>query len=348
MDREAQEAKMAAEKAAEEAEAKRQMEAEARRVEAEEARKKRAEEARIQAERDAKLKAEADAKMKAEEEAKMKAEEAAKAAAARRAAAESDARASFSRALTGIKFNSSQSTFKNESYAIMDDVAATLAKYPEIDVRIAGHTDSQGPEETNQKLSESRARAVMDYLISKGTSPQRLSAVGFGEVSPIADNNTAAGRAENRRVEFSIRNSSGQSSSVPTGGSASAAPVKTEMEKKTGEVFSRALRGIQFTSSQSTFKQESYAIMDEVVSVMSQFPEINVRIAGHTDSQGADDNNQRLSEKRAIAVMNYLVSKGVNPVRLSAVGFGEVSPVADNNTAAGRAENRRVEFTVRN
>ena len=46
--------------------------------------------------------------------------------------------------------------------------------------------------------------------------------------------------------------------------------------------------------------------------------------------------------------MNYLVSKGVNPVRLSAVGFGEVSPVADNNTAAGRAENRRVEFTVRN
>ena len=205
MDREAQEAKMAAEKAAEEAEAKRQMEAEARRVEAEEARKKRAEEARIQAERDAKIKAEADAKMKAEEEAKMKAEEAAKAAAARKAEMETKTRAVFSRALRGIKFNSSQSTFKNESFTIMDEVVSTMAQFPEIDVRIAGHTDSQGPEEANQRLSETRARAVMDYLISKGVSPQRLSAVGFGEVAPIADNNTAAGRAENRRVEFSIK-----------------------------------------------------------------------------------------------------------------------------------------------
>ena len=67
------------------------------------------------------------------------------------------------------------------------------------------------------------------------------------------------------------------------------------MIAKTSEVFSKALRGIQFNSSQSTFKNESYAIMDEVVSVMSQFSDINVRIAGHTDSQGAEDNNQRLS-----------------------------------------------------
>ena len=120
------------------------------------------------------------------------------------------------------------------------------------------------------------------------------------------------------------------------------------MIAKTSEVFSKALRGIQFNSSQSTFKNESYAIMDEVVSVMSQFSDINVRIAGHTDSQGAEDNNQRLSEKRAIAVMNYLVSKGVNPKRLSAIGFGEVSPVADNNTADGRADNRRVVFSIIN
>lgn len=209
MDAEAEAARVEAERlAAIEAERKAKEEAARRKAEAERkaaeeaaAAKRAAEEAEA-----AKIKAEEDAKAAILAAEKAKADAAAKAAAARAAEIETKTRAVFSRALTGIKFNSSRSTFKNASYVLMDDVVSVMNEYPGINVRIAGHTDSQGAEENNQKLSEKRANAVMNYLVSKGISPTRLRSVGFGEVSPIADNNTAAGRAENRRVEFSVIN----------------------------------------------------------------------------------------------------------------------------------------------
>jgi OOP family OmpA-OmpF porin len=71
-----------------------------------------------------------------------------------------------------------------------------------------------------------------------------------------------------------------------------------------------------------------------------------VRVEGHTDSQGSESYNQALSERRANTVLNYLVSNGIDGDRLSASGFGENSPVADNATAEGRARNRRVDLVV--
>ena len=71
-------------------------------------------------------------------------------------------------------------------------------------------------------------------------------------------------------------------------------------------------------------------------------------IDGHTDSQGKDEYNQTLSENRAASVKEYLVKQGVDESRLKSTGYGETKPVADNNTAAGRAKNRRTEMTVRN
>ncbi len=112
------------------------------------------------------------------------------------------------------------------------------------------------------------------------------------------------------------------------------------------EVFTRALRGINFETGRGTITRESYAILDEVVAVMGEFPNLKVRVEGHTDSQGNDDKNQQLSQTRAEAVMAYLMEKGVSGTRLSAVGFGEVSPVATNDTREGRAQNRRVQFTA--
>jgi outer membrane protein OmpA-like peptidoglycan-associated protein len=71
-------------------------------------------------------------------------------------------------------------------------------------VRIEGHTDSQGSDKFNLKLSQQRAASVRTYLITKGTDPARMVAEGFGERVPIADNRTSGGRAQNRRVEFVI------------------------------------------------------------------------------------------------------------------------------------------------
>ncbi|MGV6860026.1 MAG: OmpA family protein [bacterium] len=87
--------------------------------------------------------------------------------------------------------------------------------------------------------------------------------------------------------------------------------------------------------------------LDGVIDQLRGFDKVkSITVTGHTDSTGSAAYNQKLSEKRANAVVNYLVSKGVNPALLTAVGMGETSPIADNKTKAGRAENRRVEIDI--
>ena len=75
-----------------------------------------------------------------------------------------------------------------------------LQSQSDLKIDVFGHTDAQGPDAANQKLSEGRARSVMDYLVSRGIDGGRLSSKGFGETQPIASNETAEGRAQNRRV----------------------------------------------------------------------------------------------------------------------------------------------------
>ena len=103
-----------------------------------------------------------------------------------------------------IHFATGKSTIMVDSYGILDEVVLALTNNPKISIRIEGHTDSQGAHDYNQKLSEARAKAVLDYLGGKGISTNRMSAIGFGPDRPMATNNTDKGRAQNRRVEIHI------------------------------------------------------------------------------------------------------------------------------------------------
>ena len=89
------------------------------------------------------------------------------------------------------------------SGATLDALAATLARCPGTVVEIEGHTDSQGRESTNLSLSQARAEAVLEALFSRGVSYSAMRAKGYGEGRPVADNDTEAGRARNRRIAFS-------------------------------------------------------------------------------------------------------------------------------------------------
>ena len=80
--------------------------------------------------------------------------------------------------------------------------------------------------------------------------------------------------------------------------------------------------------------------------VLKDYPYIEIRIEGHTDSQGGDDYNLKLSNDRAASVFNYLVNKGIDSSRMKSQGFGEASPLDTNRTEQGRANNRRVEFHI--
>ncbi|WP_435253775.1 OmpA family protein [Tenacibaculum sp. A30] len=104
-----------------------------------------------------------------------------------------------------IYFNSGKSTFRTGTTGKLDLIAAVMKEYPKANFSIQGHTDSSGSNSLNQKLSERRAKAVLDYLVAKGEiAADRLTSAGFGEDYPIADNKTREGRAQNRRVEIKV------------------------------------------------------------------------------------------------------------------------------------------------
>jgi outer membrane protein OmpA-like peptidoglycan-associated protein len=108
--------------------------------------------------------------------------------------------------LEGVNFETGKAQLTPESQTILDGVAASLVANDAIKVQVGGHTDNTGSAAVNKRLSKARAEAVRVYLISKGVAAVRLTAVGFGPSKPIASNKTAAGRAQNRRVELTRLN----------------------------------------------------------------------------------------------------------------------------------------------
>ena len=104
--------------------------------------------------------------------------------------------------------------------------------------------------------------------------------------------------------------------------------------------------GIVFAFGSAELDPAARALLDRVASVLVDCPEQRVEIGGHTDSAGDADVNQKVSEARALAVVRYLIQTGIAEARLTAVGYGEARPVADNSTPEGRRRNRRIEFRV--
>ncbi|WP_222982320.1 OmpA family protein [Flagellimonas meishanensis] len=105
-------------------------------------------------------------------------------------------------------------------------------------------------------------------------------------------------------------------------------------------------RTILFDTGKATIKAESTSVMVDIIQILNEYPNAKFTVEGHTDSVGSESNNQRLSEARALSVKDFLVDKGIDAFRLSAVGYGEAKPIATNNTRAGRAQNRRVEINL--
>lgn len=104
------------------------------------------------------------------------------------------------------------------------------------------------------------------------------------------------------------------------------------------------LKGVNFDFDESTIRQADLVNIDKDVATLEQWGKVNIEVAGHTDSRGSDEYNMSLSQQRADAVRNYLIKKGIGADRLTAVGYGESQPVADNATDEGRFKNRRVEL----
>ena len=112
------------------------------------------------------------------------------------------------------------------------------------------------------------------------------------------------------------------------------------------ELLLRMPSGITFATDQATVQPQFQTTLDQVASTLAEYPKTMIDVLGHTDSDGSEAYNQSLSERRAQAVANYLGRRGVDPIRMATMGYGETRPVASNETAAGKAQNRRVEIKI--
>ncbi|MFK8005740.1 MAG: OmpA family protein [Saprospiraceae bacterium] len=119
-----------------------------------------------------------------------------------------------------------------------------------------------------------------------------------------------------------------------------------EVVKEVQEAVNLAANNIQFENNSSQIKTISYTDLDDLASILQQYPEYNVSIGGHTDSVGNEEYNKKLSDRRAKACLNYLIKKGISANRMSSTGYGEAQPISDNATNEGREINRRVEFVL--
>jgi outer membrane protein OmpA-like peptidoglycan-associated protein len=106
------------------------------------------------------------------------------------------------------------------------------------------------------------------------------------------------------------------------------------------------LKNVHFETNSTTLLPVSLVELDKLLQLLNENPQIKVLVSGHTDNVGAPSDNLKLSNNRAKAVADYLISKGIDSKRLTWKGFGETKPVADNKTEQGRAKNRRTEFTI--
>jgi len=112
--------------------------------------------------------------------------------------------------------------------------------------------------------------------------------------------------------------------------------------------FAGAVKGINFANGKAVLLPSSNKVLDEIVTVLKNYPDVKIEIQGHTDNVGDRNKNVDLSKARAEAVRTYLLAKGIAESRITSIGYGPDKPVADNAKAAGKAKNRRVEFKLVN
>jgi len=161
------------------------------------------------------------------------------------------------------------------------------------------------------------AAGIYSTQVEAGTWPVAVQADGY-----ISDNQTTTVIAnETASVSFTLR-----------------------AALRAGDVMS--FDNIYFASGSANLKPESYSILDSVAILLRDNPSARIQIAGHTDSDGSESSNQTLSENRAHSVYQYLISKGIAGNRMTTIGHGEANPIVPNDSAANKARNRRIEFTV--
>jgi len=221
------------------------------------------------------------------------------------------------------------------------ELAVSAAEVPEKDTALAAHrvfmaetkvatakagAETQFAEDQRKILSEQRERSRLEARTREADSAN--AAVSAAKVD--SDQQKEATRSAQQETES----------------------LRLQLEAMNAKMTDRGvvltLGDVLFSSGQADLKSAASGNLNKLVAFLNEYPGRTVAIEGFTDSVGSDDFNQGLSQRRADSVKTYMVGQGIGSTRLSALGKGETSPVADNESAAGRQQNRRVEVIISN
>jgi OOP family OmpA-OmpF porin len=227
-----------------------------------------------------------------------------------------------------VQFEINNAEIQREDLERLAVVGTFLKKYPDTNAVIEGHTDNIGTPESNLVLSRHRAESVMTYLVrEQRVASARISAVGYGDTRPIADNATEDGKRANRRINAMIS-------------------CANDVEGLTPPAAARVTMGmlIEFDNNSAAVKSQYHKELTKVAKFLKENKTVTATIEGHTaDLQTSPALAQDISLKRAQNVVDYLVkNEGIERSRLTAEGFGKTRRYSYNTSAAGQQDNRRV------
>ena len=210
------------------------------------------------------------------------------------------------------------------------------------------------PDDGNRNYGLASLTGMVNFYFGPGPSQRRTEEALQKEKEAAEKAKADALAAQQQAQSAQQQASSAQSQAQEQAAAAAAAQQQIQQAQAQAQaeidaikqmVAHKDLKPVEFKTGSSDLLVESYPALDKVAETAKKYPQLKLRVEGHTDNVGADDYNMLLSQKRAESVRDYLVSKaGVPADQVTAAGFGKTRPIADNGTASGRAQNRRVEF----
>jgi outer membrane protein OmpA-like peptidoglycan-associated protein len=242
--------------------------------------------------------------------------------------------------LRNVHFDFNKSTLKRESIKTLNQVYSFLAQNPQLYFEIAGHTDNIGSIAYNQRLSERRAKAVYNYLTTKGINQTHLTPRGHGELKPIATNSTPEGRRLNRRAE--MKRISSQGDYIAHEGNTS--------DSEDGYLIWEQLSiRAHFVANKGNFiTKYSQDRLNTLVSILkANYPDSKVMIVGYDDSD-TEDASKGLDKQRASTVYDYLVKHGISADNLIPRSYRDMSQFIGDSQEPPGVRRRKVEFYLLN
>jgi outer membrane protein OmpA-like peptidoglycan-associated protein len=254
--------------------------------------------------------------------------------------------------LTALQSNSELATRAPVAITAAD-VAVRAAEQPEPDTRLAAHRVFLADRKVETARAQAQARLAEDQRagLTEAREKARLDARTREADAARRQADAATAQAEAARLQASAaRADSAQQRLATEGAEREAARLKQQLDELQAKATERGmvvtLGDVLFTTGQANLREGAAGNLGGLVAFLNEYPDRTLLIEGYTDSVGSDDMNQSLSQRRADAVRSYLLGQGIASPRLNAQGRGESAPVASNDTATGRQQNRRVEILI--